>query len=392
MSIIEYMPQLFIILIIGLIIGIISRKLKLPSVLLLILAGAILNNIFINGQAVFHMPSELLISIVFFMLIIVVFNDVSSFSIHELNTYGEEAFKIALMFISLSILFFSIATHFVMGFKSIILSLLFTAVISSTDPTSLLLIFKDKTNKIFEILKYESVINTPIVIVIMVILLGFMQNESGILNNLANIYPFIQQLLIGIGTGIIVAIIVFKFMSKVHHEKISPILLLLSALFTYLLANFVGGFGILAVAVFAIFFEKTSIHKKAELKEFSKKTSIILGMVVFVIIGFMLPINLKADFLFKSLLLFIILLIIRFASIFFVFMNEHFSMKEMIFMSLNVEKGLTVAVIILVLSHYIIAIPLEIINLSILFMLYSIILSSIAAHSSKYFLGADLEE
>ena len=135
------LSQITVLLFVGLVVGIIAKKLKLPSMLLLILTGALLSNLTFNGQPAFNFSSDFLISASILALVLIVFEGSSNFSIKDLDSYSESAFKIAILVLTLNLLFFSIATYYLFSIPSMILSLLFAAVMSGTDPASVIALF-----------------------------------------------------------------------------------------------------------------------------------------------------------------------------------------------------------------------------------------------------------
>ncbi len=179
-----------------------------------------------------------------------------------------------------------------------------------------------------------------------------------------------------------------------------------------MLSEQLGGNGVLAVTVLGVFFGNLTVKKKPELKEFSNTLSNILEMLVFILIGFLIPVKLELHFILKSLLLFVIMIFIRFIAIQLVYMHNHVNIKERIFMALNCTKGIAVAVVAFILSNYILNIPIiengmttvkaipligisgatTIIDLMIFFIVYSIILSSITARFSQHFIRLKVEE
>lgn len=407
------LSQITILLFVGLVVGIIAKKLKLPSMLLLILTGALLSNLTFNGQPAFNFSSDFLISASILALVLIVFEGSSNFSIKDLDSYSESAFKIAILVLTLNLLFFSIATYYLFSIPSMILSLLFAAVMSGTDPGAVLSLFQAKSNKITEILKFESVINTPFIVLIPFILLDLMEFESAFLTNfLGQFFSFLQQIITGVGTGVVIAMVSVRYMRKFYSERLSPLILLTSALLAYLLSEQLGGNGVLAVTVLGVFFGNLTVKKKPELKEFSNTLSNILEMLVFILIGFLIPVKLELHFILKSLLLFAIMILIRFIAIQLVYMHNHVNIKERIFMALNCTKGIAVAVVAFILSNYILNIPIIengmttvkaipligisgatiIIDLMIFFIVYSIILSSITARFSQHFIRLKVEE
>lgn len=407
------LSQITVLLFVGLVVGIVAKKLKLPSMLLLILTGVLLSNLTFNGQPAFDFSSDFLISASILALVLIVFEGSSNFSIKDLDTYSESAFKIAILVLTLNLLFFSIATYYLFSIPSMILSLLFAAVMSGTDPGSVLSLFQAKSNKITEILKFESVINTPFIVLIPFILLDLMEFETAFLTNfLGQFFSFLQQIITGVGTGVVIAMVSVRYMRRFYSERLSPLILLTSALLAYLLAEQLGGNGVLAVTVLGVFFGNLTVKKKPELKEFSNTLSNILEMLVFILIGFLIPVKLELHFILKSLLLFVIMILIRFVAIQLVYMHDHVNIKERIFMALNCTKGIAVAVVAFILSNYVLNLPIiengmtiikaipligisgatTIIDLMIFFIVYSIILSSITARFSQKFIRLKVEE
>ena len=407
------LSQITVLLFVGLVMGIVAQKLKLPSMLLLILTGAFLSNLSFNGQPLFDLSSDFLIGSSILALVLIVFEGSSNFSIKDLDTYSESAFKIAILVLTMNLLFLSIATYYLFSIPSMILSLLFAAVMSGTDPGGVLALFQSKSNKITEILKFESVINTPLIVLIPFILLDLMEFETAFITNfLGQFFSFLQQIITGVGAGVVIALISVRYMRKFYSERLSPMILITSALLAYLLSEQLGGNGVLAVTVLGVFFGNLTVKKKPELKEFSNTLSNLLEMLVFMLIGFLIPIKLNLDFILKSLLLFGVMILIRFIAIQLVYLHDHVNLKERIFMALNCTKGIAVAVVAFILSNYILNLPImengttvikalrlteisgatTIIDLMIFFIVYSIILSSVTARFSQHFIRLKVEE
>jgi len=412
MTTLTFLSNITIVLFIGLLMGLIARKLKVPAMLLLIIAGAVLKNMEIQGSPIIQFSNEFLITTSILALVMIVFEGCSNFSLHDIDTYTESALKIVVLFLVFNMLFLSIGVYYIFNIKSMILSLLFAAVMSGTDPGSVLSLFQTKSNKITEILKFESVINTPIVVLIPFILLDLLELNTNILGNFIEYFiPFMQQIITGLGTGVFFGIIVFRFMRKFYSDKLSPLTLITSSLLTYILAENLGGNGVLAVTVFGIFFGNVRVKKKLELKGFSNMLSRVLEILVFILIGFLLPIDIEPSFLVKSILIFVFMIILRFISIELVYLHGGLNLKQRIFMSLNCSKGIAVAVVAFILSNYVLNLPVIIdgvktisqvpliaypggkvvLDLMILSLLYSIILSSIMSRFSQDFIRLKVE-
>ena len=132
------------------------------------------------------------------------------------------------------------------------------------------------------------------------------------------------------------------------------------------------------------------VKQKGELQEFSSLFANSLEILVFILIGFIIILPLNPDFLIRSLILFTIYLIIRYFAIQLSF-KEEYTIKEKIFMALNAQKGIAVAVVAFTLTILDIGEISLILNIILAFMLYSILLSTIVVKFSRYFVSEEIK-
>jgi len=215
---------------------------------------------------------------------------------------------------------------------------------------------------------------------------GALKDEIGIAVFIDQIVPLLQQFVVGVGAGVLIGLIMFKFMRKAYSVVLSPLAVITSALLAYIIAENLDGNGVLAVTSMGLLFGNVYVKQKFQLQEFASVFSNSLEILVFVLIGLVVAIPFTAQFLLKSLLLFLIYLIIRYFSIIFALRGMDFTMKEKLFMSLNVQKGIAVAVVVFSLATLGIEGIGIVLNLSLIFMLYSIILSSIVLRIVEFFI------
>jgi NhaP-type Na+/H+ and K+/H+ antiporter len=181
-------------------------------------------------------------------------------------------------------------------------------------------------------------------------------------------------------------------MSRFHHRHASPLLLVSLAALTYFSAEFMHGYGIFSIAVYALVFEKSLLEKKAELRVFSRNFSDFFSVLAFMLLGFILPTGITFLFILKTLAFFIIYLLLRMGSVYLsLHDHEDFSFNELFFISFTPSKGLTVAALALFLSEFSF-IPKELPELIILFLLISIMLSTMMAILAKSIFRKDIEE
>jgi len=263
---------------------------------------------------------------------------------------------------------------------SIILALIFTTLVSATDSASVSVLLKGVHNKLAKLLQIESIVNTPLAIIFPLMLLNLFYSSGEITSIpsllVQQIVPFLSQIIIGIGAGVFIGLIIFKLMKRKYSEQLSPIAIITAALLTYILAQNLGGSGVIAVVALGLFFGNIHLKKKESLFDVSSVFSNFLEILVFILIGFSINLQLSWIFLFKSTFLFLLYIIIRFFAVKVTFGKEY-SFKEQIFMSLNVSKGIAVAVIAFTLMTKNMPSINSILPLILIFMVYSIALATI---------------
>ena len=404
-EVVEYLTYLAVILLVGLLTSIVSQKLKIPNILLLLLIGVGLGRLEYNNAPLIQFPKIFLTGMSVLALVMIVFDCSSRFKLERVDFFSLHTLWLSVVFLifNLGLLtFFTILIFDVFTFeiKYIFLALIFSALMSGTGPSAVLSMFKDVKNKVIEFLELESLLNTPLVVLLPFILLDLkmtldlQQGEPIISKFIEQIGPFMLQFVVGIGTGVLIGLIMFKFMRKQYSVVLSPLAVITSALLAYTIAESLKGSGVLAVTSMGLLFGNVYVRQKFQLREFASVFSNGLEILVFVLIGTVIMIPFSLDFFIRSISLFLLYLLIRFFSIGFSLRGMNFTIKEKIFMSLNVQKGIAVAVVVFSLANLDPAIIgfseveiSSILNLVLSFMLYSIILSTIAIRAAKFFLS-----
>jgi len=270
--------------------------------------------------------------------------------------------------------------------------------------------FMDKGKKVTNLLEVESIINTPLIVLVPFIILGLMQNiemNNFIFSDLGyQLLNVVQQLITGIGTGVIMGLIIFRIMRKYYSQNLSPLVLITTTLLTYILAENLSGNGVVAVTVLGLFFGNFYVKKKQALFDFSSTLGNSLMILVFVLVGLKIEVPFTdLSFMLRSLVLFAFYVAIRSMSVYVSTLKTDYTPGEKIFMTLNFPKGIAVAVIAFSLITYnfsmgvlkntsFISLPGAILtlNLILVFMVYSITLSTLVNHFSKYFIHVELEK
>ncbi|MBC8495638.1 cation:proton antiporter [archaeon] len=399
MEALTVLTSIAIVLLAGLVVTIISKRLQISNVLLLIALGIGLKTIAYNDAAVFDFSPTFLLSIAVLALVMITFDGSSRFKFKDIDQFSGDAMRIFLWFLLLNIILLTIFTSalifpsFSMNF--VLISLLFAVLMAATDPGAIFSMMRGKITKVIEVLEIESIINTPIIVIVPFLIINFLSaSKSGqiVQSVMDQLLPFLQQIIVGVGAGVVVGVIIFKAMKKAYHEQLSPLAIIVAALLSYILAENLGGSGVLSVATMGLLFGNTFIKSKVRLQEFSSIFSTALEILVFVLIGFLVQVDLSWSFFFRSLALFGIMLIARWLAIAIALRKGKYKLREKVFMTLNMPKGIAVAAVVFSLSVMNIPELAVIIDLVLMFMIYSLILATIVDRHSKKLIKIKLED
>ncbi len=401
------LTHLTIVLMFGIIFTMISSRLKVPNILMLLIAGIFLGSLTYQGEKFISFPAIFINAIGILALVLVVFDGSSRFKWREFDSLTLTASKIAVSFLLLNIVFLTISTSVIFGVDNVFVSLIFSTLMSGTSADAVLSVFKGKINKVAMLLEVESIINTPITVLLPFITLSIVEQIGsgtvGIVGVFSQSLGILQQFVTGMGAGVLMGIAISKLLRNYYSRTLSPIILITFTLLTYILAENLNGNGVLAVTILGLFFGNFYVKKKDVLFEFSSTFGNSLMILVFVLVGLMIPVPLRDwSFLFNSIILFAVYTAIRSMAVYASTIRENYTVRERIFLTLNFPKGIAVAVMVftlstLTLSESLGSIPFseipgatQILNLSLLFMIYSLVLSTVVNHFSRYFINLEL--
>lgn len=388
----EILTSLSILLLLGLILTYLCGRIKIPNVLVLIIAGLLLSFLKYKGAKLIYFSNEFLTSVAVIALIMIVFDSTSRFRFKSLIKETGIALKVSLLFLFFCLIVVSVAAKFIFGFEWWI-CVLFSSMMVGTDPSSVLMVLKDIKHKTITFLEWESLINTPLTVITPFVVIEMSKSfawRTIFTQFLEQLVPFLQQIVTGVGAGIVVFLIIFKILRGKYIEVLTPVALLVSALLTYVLAEGLEGNGVLAVTALGLMFGNVYIKKKEVLKTFGHLFSMLFEILVFLLLGLSIILPKEGMFYLKAGLLFLVYLAVRAGVIFLIFRKKNDS-KEKLFMSLNSSKGVAVATVLFLLISLGLG-SRSLVDLGVVFILYSLILSTVIAKLSKFFIKAEIRE
>jgi NhaP-type Na+/H+ or K+/H+ antiporter len=346
---------LFVVVLAGVSITLACRRLKIPSAFFLILAGLLLGSLRHNGQRLVYFPQEYLANFGVMALCIVVFGLSMKFQWKEFDTLTQRASKMALIFFIMCLIVLGIGAAILFHISNLYLVIIFASLAAAFSPGIIAYAMRKKPFNGFtafsgnsvcnvqKLLVLESEIIGPMAILIPFIVIGIMHIGIQAADAESHVAMVLQHFLGGLGAGIIMGIILFKIMRKYYLGRVTPILLIVSVIVTYLLAEGAGGNGIIAVGIFGLFFGKVYVKGKKQIYLFIEALNGLLGMLLFVLVGISVSMPADSGFYAKAAMLFALYLLVRWVSANAAYAKSPYSDKEKLLMALDAPHGLPMA-------------------------------------------------
>lgn len=388
-----YLTTIAVLLLIGIIITMICDKLKIPNIPFLLLCGLLLSHL--SNPLEPNMPlvtfgPDFLSVIGFLALAIIVFDSTSHFKLKEMDSFSSKVLQLSIIFTILTMVIFPLFTRLLFPELGWLAILIFAASMCGTCPSVILPLFGRSANKIIKSLEIESIINTPITVILPLLILEFNNSPTSGANIIALFGKAIfLKIIIGLGTGLFLGIILLKLIKKNYAKSMGSVILLAIAIFSYVLSESLGGNGILAVTTLGLIFGNGFLKDKETIYNTSSTFSISLEILVFVLIGFLIKFDTDYLFWIRAIILFGFYLLVRYLAIHITYFKGNETTKEKIFMTLTVPKGIPAAVVAFALVGVAIENISIVLNLMFAFILISIIVAAISTKFSDFFLASE---
>lgn len=376
-----------VLLFVGVICSWLAQRIKIPDVLLLILAGMLFGHATYRGDALIEFPEIFLTSMAILALAMIVFDSTARLRIREFDAFSGAALKLMGVNVLFNLIIFSAAAYFILR-VDLWLAILFAAIISGTSPDVLLPLQPKKKVKTLTLLKLESVFNTPLTVLLPFIVIDLMQSvQTEIVSELIEqLVPFVMKFIVGLGAGVFVGLILFKVIQRSYKELYSPLAVIIAALLSYVLAENLGGSGVVAVTALGLFFGNVYVKEKVTLLSIESVLTKALFIFVFILVGLIIKIPMTTEFFIKAAALLIIYYVIRYVATSLSMKNEKLTNREILFMTLNSPKGIATAAIVFILAVYQVEGMAIILDLTLTFVLTTILISSITSWGMKWFI------
>jgi cell volume regulation protein A len=342
-----------IILAAGSLSGIIARRIKAPDVVLFLLAGIFLGPEVVGVLDV-RAASTFNQVILIFGACYILFDGGASLKLSVL----KEVWITILVISTIGVLITTVVTGFaavqILGVP-LLTALLLGASISSTDPATLVPVFKEVRirERLAQTVVSESAFNDSMSAIVTFALLGIVLGTGGSFSFGKIAGELLANALIGVVAGIVLgyaAAILIAHEKFGFLEKYTPLITMMAVVGAYLSAEKLNASGFMAVFVFGIMLGNKKVFgfamksgEQGKLDDFIATTTLIMRMFIFILLGSQVNFALMGKFLGRGIALVLVFIFIaRPLTVFICALPDRrakWSLKELIFMCWTRETG-----------------------------------------------------
>jgi cell volume regulation protein A len=348
----HFLFSIGIVLAAGAISGFLAQKIRVPDIVLFLLVGILLGP---EITGIINIPNDSVLNqlILIFGSSYIIFDGGASLRLKVLKEVWITVVVLSTVGVLITVAITGLAATYIMGVPFIV-ALLLGATIASTDPATLVPIFKQikVKDRVVQTVMSESAFNDAMGAIITFTILGIAMG-TGKLSLGAALIDLLQQSIIGILAG---GCLGYLAAFLIAHEKYAflaeymPIASLLAVISAYLGASNLNSSGYMAVFVAGVFIgNKESFGLTLEageaqkLEEFIETTTLIMRMFIFILLGTQVNFALIDKYLFSGIVVVtIFMLVARPATVFactLIDRRAKWSFNEMLFMCWTRETG-----------------------------------------------------
>lgn len=380
-DVVTLLMSLTLILLGGIIAIGISKKTKLPLALTLFAVGAILANIIYYGQPIVSFPGFVLAAFSIIAVIIAIFNSTSKIRFSQFNKSTKDVFSFFTFNLILNVVFVTYLAMILFKLQWFI-ALFFSLMVSCIEYYTIFPKHHVPKNKVVQFLKEESDISCAFVLIIPFLIIIFLQTIGTYGTAVNTIIPFSVNLFAGIGTGLVVSIILFNILGNKRFEDVAPLLTAAAVLIAYLVALQINGNGLVAVATMGFIFANVFITNRQMFRSKLMKLDSIVEVLLLLVIGSVIQLPLTWDFFSLSFGLFLFYLLLRLISAGTTLW--HYDAAERIEIAFFVPKGFATVAIAFAMLNFSYVGTVELIQLLMAFFVYSLVFDYVLDRMNFY--------
>jgi potassium/hydrogen antiporter len=341
-----------LILAIGTLAAFVAQKIRVPDVAIFLIAGIALGP---HALGLVHIPAASALNeiIVLFGASYILFDGGAALRLSVLKQVWITILVIATIGVLITAVITGLAAHFVLGLPPIV-ALLLGAALASTDPATLIPIFRQIKirDRVAQTVISESAFNDAMAAILTFTVLGVATGSAAFSLSHA-LLALVEEALIGIVAGLALG---YLAATLIAHEKwaflaeYAPVVTLVAVIGAYFAASGLHASGFMAVFVSGIVIgNKETLGFKMEageasrLDEFVLTTAFIMRLFIFTLLGAQVDLaEVSRDWLGGALVVAVLMLIARPATVFLCALPDRrarWSMSELLFMCWTRETG-----------------------------------------------------
>jgi potassium/hydrogen antiporter len=341
-----------LVLAIGTLTGLLAQKIKFPDVVLFLVVGMLIGPAAL-GVIDIKADSALNQIVLLFGASYILFDGGASLRLEVLKQVWITIVVIATAGVLITAAITGLAAYFVLGVP-LIVALLLGATLSSTDPATLVPIFRQIhiRDRVAQTVMSESAFNDAMGAIVTFSVLAIAMG-TGEFSLTASLLDLLKQSVVGILAGVALgyaAAFIIAHERWSFLEEYAPVVTLVAVLGAYFAADGLQASGFMAVFVFGIvignkdvFGFKMAEGEQRKLEEFVSTTAFIMRLFIFILLGAQVDFSLMRQNLAGGLVLIaIFMLIARPATVFLCALPDRrarWSLNEMLFMCWTRETG-----------------------------------------------------
>jgi cell volume regulation protein A len=345
-----------LILAIGTVTSFVAQKIRIPDIALFLVAGIAIGP---HAFALIDIPADSALNqiILLFGASYILFDGGASLRFEVLKQVWITIVVIATVGVVITAVITGLAAHYFLGIP-LVVALLLGATLASTDPATLVPIFRQIhiRGRVAQTVISESAFNDAMATILTFTVLGVAMGTSEF-SLAGSISDFLQQSTIGIIAGI--ALGYFAALLIAHERwaflaEYAPVVTLVAVIGAYFAANGLQASGFMAVFVFGIvlgnkesFGFQMKFGEAQKLAEFVLTTAFIMRLFIFILLGAQVDFTLMSQYWFGGVgVVAILMLVARPATVFLCALPDRrarWSFGEMLFMCWTRETGVVPA-------------------------------------------------
>jgi potassium/hydrogen antiporter len=337
---------------VGTITGLLSRKIGIPDVAVFLIAGILIGP---NGLGLIDIRADSPVNqfILLFGASYILFDGGASLRFEVLKQVWITILVISTVGVVITAVITGIAAHYILGVP-LIIALLLGATLASTDPATLVPIFRQIKirDRVAQTVMSESAFNDAMGAIVTFGVLAVAMGK-GEFSPGASLLDLLKQSIIGIGAG---AVLGYLAALLIAHERwaflaeYAPVVTLMAVIGAYFAADGLEASGFMAVFVFGIVLgNKDALGFKMEpgeaqkLDDYVMATAFIMRLFIFILLGTQVDFGLMNQYLVGGIIVVTILMLVaRPVTVFLCALPDRraqWSLNEMLFMCWTRETG-----------------------------------------------------